>query len=114
MGTRAKTRTTGGGWFVFMVGMWIAFGVLALAYGETLEGIWEWVGSLPVWGKVGIWIIALPWMLALVVMHTQWADGLQVFVVLMIALTWVVISMPKTKSEVRRRITGKPGGVVGG
>jgi hypothetical protein len=57
-----STRPTFGAylWFVGIVGLWMAFGLVALTSVEKLHDLWEWVTGLPIIGEVVVWIAAFP------------------------------------------------------
>jgi hypothetical protein len=83
-------------WFLFMVGSWIGFGVAAVWYPEALTDFWEWGRGLPLVAEIALWIATLPWMLALAVFETAWADWVQVSLIVALALSWIVFSRPRT------------------
>lgn len=84
-------------WFAIMVGMWVAFFVLVAASPETLLSIWAWVTerSWPI--QVLLWIVTLPWMLALYVWQSGLADWARWLIICVVALGWTVASRPKKK-----------------
>jgi hypothetical protein len=95
-------------WFLFMVGSWIGFGVAAIWYSEALTDFREWGQGLPLVGEIALWIATLPWMLALAVFETTWADWVQVSLIVALGLSWIVFSRPrapKTSSPNPRRDT---------
>ncbi len=95
-------------WFLFMVGSWIGFGVAAIWYPEALTNFWEWGQRLPLGAEIGLWIATLPWMLALAVIETTWANWVQVSLIVVLALSWIVFSRPrapKSSSPSPRRDT---------
>ena len=83
-------------WFLLMIGTWVAFGVGAVWYPETLTDFWEWGQRLPLAGEIGLWIATLPWMLALAVFETEWAGWVQVALITALAVAWIVFSRPRT------------------
>ena len=98
MSTVADTArpTTGAyAWFGLMVGSWLAFGVLAVTSEDTLAGIWDWVGGLPLVLELVVWLLTFPWMLALAVWESAWNDEARVLVVLAIAIGWTLMSIPR-------------------
>ena len=98
MGTVTRTaRPTIGAsaWFGLMIGSWLAFAVLAVTSEDTLAGIWDWVRGLPLALELVIWILTLPWMLALAVWESAWSDTSRVLVVLAIATAWTLMSIPR-------------------
>ncbi len=86
-------------WFVGMVLMWIAFFVLLFA--GQLPGIWSAVTALPVVAQVVAWIALLPWMLATWVWTGTWAEWIRMLAVLVFALGWTWISIPRAWQTLR-------------
>lgn len=92
----ARRPTTGAyAWFGMMIASWTAFGALAVTSEETLAAVWDWIRSLPLAAEIVVWILALPWTLALAVWES-WDDGLRTFVVLLIAAAWTIMSIPRS------------------
>lgn len=76
-GPSSGTRTfTSWNWIsLSIVGLlWALFIVAALASPETLTNIWEWALDLPMTGTIVVWVLGLPWMLGLAIMHAGWPD----------------------------------------
>lgn len=80
-------------WFVWMVGMWIAF--FALLFVGQLSSLWTAVTQLPVLVEIVLWIAFLPWMLASWVWTGTWPELLRIVAVLVFALGWTAVSIPK-------------------
>ncbi len=98
MSTVARTArpTTGAyAWFGLMTGSWLAFAVLAVTSEDTLADIWDWVGGLPLVLEVLVWVLTLPWMLALAVWESAWSDAARLLVVVAIATAWTLMSIPR-------------------
>jgi hypothetical protein len=103
--SQARTRPTLGAylWFVGMVGLWTAFGVVALTSVEKLSDLWEWVTGLPVVAEVVVWIAAFPWVLGVWVSQTSWAEWLRILLVVCFAVGWTVVSIPRARPSKRTR-----------
>lgn len=82
-------------WLGLMVGGWIVFFVLAFASPATLDDFWVWVGGLPLPGQAAVWLLLLPWMLALAVLESDWDTWVRVVVIAVIALGWTIASVPR-------------------
>jgi hypothetical protein len=81
-------------WFAGMVGLWTAFGVVALVSVDKLGDLWAWVTGLPLVAEIVVWIAALPWVLGLWVSQTAWPEWLRILLVLSFAVGWTVVSIP--------------------
>jgi hypothetical protein len=103
--SQARARPTLGAylWFVGMVGLWTAFGVVALTSVEDLGDLWEWVTGLPVVAEVVVWIAAFPWVLGVWVSQTPWAEWLRILLVVCFAVGWTVVSIPRARVSKRTR-----------
>jgi hypothetical protein len=84
-------------WFAGMVGVWTAFGVVALTSVERLTELWKWVTGLPVVAEVVVWIAAFPWVLGLWVSQTSWAEWVRILLVVCFAAGWTIASIPRAK-----------------
>jgi len=84
-------------WFLIMVSMWTAFFVLVAVSPGTLLDMWGWVRDLSWPLEVLMWIVFLPWMLALAVWQTDWAAWLRWTLIILFAVGWTVASRPKRK-----------------
>jgi hypothetical protein len=82
-------------WFVFMVGMWLAFAGLAVAAPEALDDIWRWAGGLPLVVEAVVWLLLFPWMLGLAVWQSSWEDWLRLLLVSCFAAGWTLVSVPR-------------------
>lgn len=93
-------------WFLLMIGTWVAFGVAAVWYPDTLTDFWEWGQRLPLTAEIGLWIGTLPWMLALAVLETAWADWIQITLIASLAVAWIVFSTPRAPKNRTSRPRG--------
>lgn len=82
-------------WFTGMVGLWTAFGVVALASVDKLGDLWTWVTGLPLVAEIIVWIATFPWMLGLWVSQNSWPEWLRILLVLCFAVGWTVVSIPR-------------------
>jgi hypothetical protein len=80
-------------WFLWMVGMWVAF--FALLFADQLDEIWRWVRDLPLVAEIVLWVLFLPWMLGMAVSTTSWATWIRVALVACFAVGWTVVSIPR-------------------
>ena len=85
------------GWFTFMVGMWSAFFTLMLVSPDTLHDIWDWLTGLPLLAEIAMWILLLPWALALAVWESSLRDGLTLLILAFLAAAWTGISVPRPR-----------------
>jgi hypothetical protein len=84
-------------WFTLMVGMWSAFFTLLLAAPDTLQEIWDWLTGLSLVAEVVMWILILPWALALAVWQSSWGDWQRLLVMALLGAAWTGISVPRAK-----------------
>ena len=82
-----------------MVGSWIGLGIAAILFPEALGDFWEWGQRLPLAGEIALWIATLPWMLALAVLETAWADGARITLIAAVALAWLAFSRPRATTR---------------
>jgi hypothetical protein len=91
-------------WFLLMIGTWIAFGVAAVSYPDMLTDYWHWGQKLPLAAEIGLWIGTLPWMLAIAVFETSWTEWLQITLIVGLAVSWVLFSVPRATGDRRGAI----------
>lgn len=84
-------------WFMVTVGMWTAFFIFTAISPALLLDIWGWVRGLSWPLEVLLWIAFLPWMLALTVWRSGWADWLRWLIVAILAVGWTSASWPRKK-----------------
>lgn len=82
-------------WFVFMIGMWVAFFILLLT--NQLAGLWSQVTQLPILAEVVLWIAFLPWMLGSWVWLGSWPLWIRIGLVLCFAIGWSIVSIPRRR-----------------
>jgi hypothetical protein len=99
----ARPRRTVGAilWFLWMVGMWLAF--FALLWADQLDEVWSWIRDLPLIAEIVLWIAFLPWMLGMAVWTSSWATWIRVVLVVLFAVGWIVVSIPRRRSRVKPR-----------
>jgi len=76
---------------VFIVLGWLVFGYLAFFAAGGLQGAWQAVRGLPILVQLLVWLLLLPWMMALWIYQTGWALWLRLL--LIAGLIWVTYSM---------------------
>jgi hypothetical protein len=81
--------------FGVVVGLWVAFFVLAAASPGTLDDVWAWLRDLPLLLEVGMWVLALPWALSLAVWQSSWADWVQTVLIACFAIGWTLAFFPR-------------------
>jgi hypothetical protein len=90
-----RPNTGANAWFGLMIASWAAFGLLAVTSEQTLAEAWEWVRRLPLAAEIVVWILTLPWTLALAVWESAWGDESRTAVVLLIAAAWTLMAIPR-------------------
>jgi hypothetical protein len=85
-------------WFVWMVGMWLAF--FAQLFADQLEEIWRSIRDLPLVAELVLWVLFLPWMLGMAVWTSPWATWI---LVVCFAVGWTLVSVPRRTSRVKPR-----------
>lgn len=98
--TKARSLPPAGGglWFIWMVGMWVAF--FWLLFADRLDDVWRWVTQLPVLVEIVVWIVFFPWMLGTWVWTGSWPDWLRVALVVCFVVGWTVVSIPRPRGRV--------------
>ena len=96
---RARWNAASSAWFLLMVGTWIVFGMAAVSHPEALTDFWHWGQRLSLAAEFGLWIGTLPWMLAITVFETSWAEWLQITLISGLAVSWVLFSVPRATED---------------
>jgi hypothetical protein len=78
-----------------MVASWMTLAVLVLASPATLTDVWAWIRDLPLGAEVVLWVLTLPWMLALAVRESSWDEWLRILLLVAIAGGWSIASIPR-------------------
>jgi hypothetical protein len=78
-------------WAAFIVVGWLVFAYLAFVSPGGLAGAWAFVRALPVLVQLLLWLLFLPWMIALWIAQTGWPVWLRVLLV--VGLAWATWSM---------------------
>jgi hypothetical protein len=81
--------------------MWLAF--FALLWAGQLDEIWNWIRDLPLIAEIALWIAFLPWMLGMAVWTSSWATWIRVVLVVLFAVGWTVVSIPRRRGKVKPR-----------
>jgi hypothetical protein len=84
-------------WFVWIVGIWLAF--FGLLFAGVLDELWSSIRDLPLVVEAVLWILFLPWMLGMVVWTSSRAEWLRVVLVVAFAAGWTIISLPRRPSS---------------
>jgi hypothetical protein len=95
-----QASATSGGWFVWMVGLWVTFFVLMNA--GKLDDIAAWIRDLPILLEILAWLVFFPWVLATAVWTSNWSEGLRMTLVVLFAIVWILVSIPRPKPSRRR------------
>jgi hypothetical protein len=82
-------------WFAWMIAMWLAF--FALLFAGRLDDLWSAIRDLPLVVEVVFWVLFLPWFLGMAVWTSSWPEWLRLVLVLVFAIGWTVISVPRGK-----------------
>ena len=82
-------------WFVWMVGMWIAFFVLLRS--DRLDELAGSIRDLPIIAELVVWLLFFPWVLGTAVWTSDWSEGLRVLLVVLFTAGWIIISIPRPK-----------------
>lgn len=95
-----RASAASGGWFVWMVGLWVTFFVLLNA--GRLDEVAAWIRDLPIVLELLAWLVLFPWVLATAVWTSSWSEGLRMTLVVLFAIGWILISIPRPKPAGRR------------
>ncbi|HXV32809.1 MAG TPA: hypothetical protein VD769_02275 [Gaiellaceae bacterium] len=82
-------------WFAWMVALWVVFFALLLA--DRLGEVWDWIVGLPLVAEIVVWLVFFPWVLGTFVWTRGWADWLRLGLVVLFAVGWTVVSIPRKK-----------------
>ncbi|MBJ7459039.1 MAG: hypothetical protein JHD02_07625 [Thermoleophilaceae bacterium] len=74
--------------------VWLIFFGLMIFSPDTLDDIWGWMQDQSDALQVLIWILTLPYMLALAIWESDWQTWLRIVLVLFIAMIWTGITNP--------------------
>jgi hypothetical protein len=86
-------------WFVWMVGMWAGF--FALLATDRIERAWSWVCDLQLLAELALWVALFPWFLGAAVWTSSWAAWLRLLLVLVFAVGWSLVSIPRRTAQKR-------------
>ena len=75
----------------FIVIGWLVFAYLAFATPGGLPAAWASVRALPLVVQLLMWLLFLPWMIALWIYQTSWP--LWLWILLVLGLVWVTYNM---------------------
>ena len=89
-GSRAQAFT----WAAFILVGWAVFAYLLLAAPGGLPAAWDRVRALPLLVQLLMWLLFLPWMVALWISQTSWAPALRVLLIAGLVLATFWISIP--------------------
>lgn len=78
--------------------LWAFFGVTAISTPTTLHEIWAWAGDLSLAAQIGVWIIALPWMVGIAIFQAVWPDLVRVLLIIGVAIVSVWTFLPDNSS----------------
>lgn len=85
--------------------VWLIFFVLLIFWPDTLTDIWEWVEGLATVWQVLLWLLTLPYMLALAIWESDWETWQRILSVVAIALVWTSV-MNGGQSRRRKNASG--------
>jgi hypothetical protein len=86
-------------WFVWMVAMWAGFFWLLAA--DRIESVWSWVRDLALLAELVLWVALFPWFLGAAVWTSSWAAWLRLLLVLVFAVGWSLVSIPRRTAQKR-------------
>jgi len=89
-------QAPGSTWFAAMAGLWGSFVTLLAVSPASLDDAYDWLRGLPIVWEILMWIVTLPWTLAYLVSESSWEQWLQGVVIVLIAVTHLGISAPKS------------------
>lgn len=74
--------------------VWLIFFGLLIFSPDTLTDIWQWVQDQSDALQVILWLLTLPYMLALAIWESDWQTWLRIVLVVSIAIVWTGITNP--------------------
>jgi len=102
-----RVATSSKVWFVWMVGMWVAFFVLLRM--DRLDALASSIQGLPWFAEIVVWFLFFPWVLATAVWTGDLSESVRVLLVVIFAAGWTIISIPRPKKPTTPRAR-KPAG----
>lgn len=81
-------------WFLIMLTGWAIVSALLVASPDTVDRFWHWSSDLPMWQRVIEWILLLPWMVGIAIWQSDWATGVRIAAIALVALGWIYASKP--------------------
>lgn len=100
-GVRSRVTTSSKVWFVWMVGMWVAFFVLLRT--DRLEALASSIRGLPWFAEIAVWFLFFPWVLGTAVWTGDMSESVRVLLVVIFAAGWTIISIPRPKKPTTPR-----------
>jgi hypothetical protein len=91
---------------VFLI-LWIAFAVALVFSPETLDSVWDWLGTLPLVGQVILWVLFLPLVVGLWIWHADWPLWVRLILIAMVAIGNIAAFSPRSSVH---RVGGAGGG----
>ncbi|MEI8406559.1 MULTISPECIES: hypothetical protein [unclassified Kribbella] len=92
---RGRVTTGSKVWFVWMVGMWVAFFVLLRA--DRLDALASSIRDLPWFAEIFVWLLFFPWVLGTAVWTGDLSESVRVLLVVIFAAGWTIVSIPRPK-----------------
>lgn len=80
-------------WVVIVVAGWLGVAYLAFRTAGGLDAASAWTQAQPPAFRIAMWLFLLPWMGALAIWRTGWAEGLRVTVIVGLALLTLGLSI---------------------
>jgi hypothetical protein len=98
---RGRVATSAKVWFVWMVGMWVAFFVLLRT--DRLDALASSIQDLPWFAEIVVWFLFFPWVLGTAVWTGDLSESVRVLLVVIFAAGWTIISIPRPKKPTSPR-----------
>lgn len=91
----ARASAGAGMWFLWTVGLWVAFFVFLQA--GRLEEVASTIKGLPLPLELLVWLLFFPWVLGTAVWTSGWSETLRMALVVLFAVVWTVLAIPRAR-----------------
>lgn len=100
-------------WMVVVVTGWLVFGYVAYTMPDGMDAMWQWAREQSGALQILMWLLLLPWVIALWIWQLPWAQWMRVALIVGLAVVTVLMSRrtpPAEQPSARRRRTSDAGG----
>jgi hypothetical protein len=81
--------------FAIMVGGWVAFLVVLIAFRPTLDDVWTAVRDLPLALEGLAWLLGFPFLVGLAIWNASWDETVRLTAIAVLAVTYTYMFRPR-------------------